>query len=97
MPLINFKQPSSLKVLTLRVSAETDQEIEEYMKWAGIESKSDALRELVSIGLEGKGVSVDALQRANKVHAEGKALAQLSDALDDALIKFRESREEHNG
>ena len=84
-PIISVEQPSKYVTVTVKMPEELDKLIDEYTKANGLYTKSAAMRELIGLAL-GEDLSINSAVRAN---AEAKALAQLSDALDEALITFR--------
>ena len=88
MAITNVENPTTWVTLTVKVPYEVHEIISERRLEEGHESLSETLRELIRIGLQNPEMS-DRIIRAN---AEARALSKLSDALDDALIKFRESQ-----
>jgi Arc/MetJ-type ribon-helix-helix transcriptional regulator len=75
---------------TVKVTPEVDQMIQQYAESRGLEdNRSAAVRELIGENLPVPG-AIDATLRAN---ANARAMARLSDAVDEILIKFKESAE----
>lgn len=82
---------------TVKVSPEIDKMIQQYAEARGLsDNRSLVIRELLGENLSTGEFTlpipgaIDAVIRAN---AEARALSRLSDALDEVLVKFRESYE----
>ena len=92
MPITSMGSPSTSVRLTVKVTEEIADLVEQYRQDTNAETTSAAVRELIGLGLKDNRV-IDQVIRMN---AEAKAFDRLSDALDGAVTKFRESMEGFN-
>lgn len=85
MPIVDTEKPSELITLTVKVTPELNERIEEYVAKLEEESMSSALRTLIAIGLESTLASEGIVLAALKANVQATALARIDAVMTSAM------------